>query len=798
MITFLFLVIVILMIVLIVKLSGGKKTDDGYARGYWDGYRALGEKVSEQLARKSVDHAELQKAVNVGIYGEEEPATEQQSDVNEPVAVVTAVEQATPEDALALKHKESLRNSNMLLYMASFLLVAAGATFIGAAMPDNVKLIGIGLLTAAFYGVGLTLYRRVFNLRPAAVAFTGTGLALLPFFGIALYQYGGVDVNVAWLTTSLIGLVCYLVAAVLLQNQIVSYLTMAFLISLVSSAVATAALPIVWYFVFVIGISLIASLVAFIKPTWLPKVFSEPVERTGQVVTPLALIASLFVDNKLSLQGYEIVFATGTAHYLVAWLQSRQAWQENFVRGLGHIVLLITAWDLADDSMMHFGVYFLALATLQLALSFLSQLWSERRRTSNAVWAAVAIGLQFVAPLFWVTNSIAADLNLIAFGLIGISGVAVYYVFRNVLFLVPTLIASVALPFIFGRSIADPQISWEWLGVLFVIFATVILYSYKLLAKRHTAQVGYFLIVSFVLYILVVLGLGATIAITGTTLAEMLIVGLVALLVFTSSWIYRQPWVIALAAVIGVFAISSYWTLIGGDQKWWLLAVAWIAGAIYYFGSWVFLLAEDNKRHQVMLISGLSVLGLGVFVGNAYADHALAIGAGWTIVAIGAILALEGDRRKYYNLVEIGVYVATFGLQYITFIDHPDTSLWVYGHWWAIIIAVAGFMRHQTYPRLMIALGFVTASSGIDALGKSGGYSLFFLIEHIVVLVAGVVRSRSWAIWWGIIASSLAVLYFIRDIAYLAFGFLGLLLVGFVIWRLTRPAHLPPVDKSSD
>lgn len=55
---------------------------------------------------------------------------------------------------------------------------------------NEAKSINIILYVASlFYGVGLGLHAVVERLRPAAVTFVGTGLALLPFVGLDFYSY---------------------------------------------------------------------------------------------------------------------------------------------------------------------------------------------------------------------------------------------------------------------------------------------------------------------------------------------------------------------------------------------------------------------------------------------------------------------------------------------------------------------------------------------------------------------------------------------------------------------------------
>lgn len=128
--------------------------------------------------------------------------------------VLTAATPETGEEAAARKEKRDRQNINITLYIASLLLVAAGSLFIGAALPEGLRFAGICAITAVFYLGGLVLHAKAPRLRPAAVAFTGTGLALVPVAGLAMYNLAINDADAAWLITSLIGTIAYVTAVV--------------------------------------------------------------------------------------------------------------------------------------------------------------------------------------------------------------------------------------------------------------------------------------------------------------------------------------------------------------------------------------------------------------------------------------------------------------------------------------------------------------------------------------------------------------------------------------------------------
>ena len=143
----------------------------------------------------------------------------------EPTMVRAAVEES-PEELLARKEKRERQNINVTLYVASLLLVAAGALFVGTSLPAGLRFAGVCLITVFFYGAGLALHAHVPRLRPAAVAFAGTGLALVPVAGLAMYYFAVQNGPLAWLLTSVVGTVAYIAAAIRLESRVLVYLSL--------------------------------------------------------------------------------------------------------------------------------------------------------------------------------------------------------------------------------------------------------------------------------------------------------------------------------------------------------------------------------------------------------------------------------------------------------------------------------------------------------------------------------------------------------------------------------------------
>lgn len=962
---FWFLLCIVLIIILATRKGSG--SNDEYGRGYWDGYRALGDQVQGQLDKDHVDRQAIQAAVDRGYGAPQAPVAQPRSDEvstedesafgdgpalagysdTQPASIYAS--DASIQEAVAAEVRnidsgsKSLQNLNTILYMASFLLVAAASAFIATAMPSGVRLIGLIIIVILFYGVGWVLYKTVARLRPAATAFIGTGLAILPFIGVALHLLGGVPEAAAWFAVSAIGLIAYVAAAILLQSQVVSYLTMAFVLSLVSSTVASASLPIMWYFIALIGVSLIANSINILKPALLPEVFRRPIESTGQLVTPLALVASLLV-GRLSLYEYEIIFGIATAHYLVVWLQQKTMLYESVARGLASITLLIVAWDVSAGNILHFGVWWLVIMTLHAVYSLVRVRPDDASsRVIESGWLISAITLILVGMVYWIASEHAALWTTISFVVVGVISAASLLRLRDTTWGYVGLAVSAILPFVIGRWLIEPALPWSVLVGCFVVLSAAALMLYRYVAGVRSMAVATLFMTATLTYIgLTVLSgifsgdaitAGWALALASLTLiglsysgryiwaeiiAAVLSVGAVALWIGESSierqWLLtaiiavsaglltagsfahhlrgepdrrnylmiiamtvvaglvfnfqsmggvvaqtslilliaaaflsyalrmatRQKsdmlqtmftfgylgygllaWIVSLSLssgwqvlVYGVAALllwlASYaekmpplvlpgnvalviativgWRWLEFDDEWATFGVAWLTAALFYGAYWLMVERRDVWRQWACLGSFWAVLGVAVLMQFFSFDDVQRIAAAATLVAGAATLGIHGYLFERRGLIEASVYVATFGFQRLVGLAIPEVDMVFYAHWWALTLGLVAWwlgVGHRVV-RLTIAMSLITASTGLLALAGDGMYQLLFLAEHLALLVVGAFLQKRWAVWWGIIAAVLAILYFLREYTFLWLGFLGLFLIGIVVWRLMR------------
>lgn len=225
--------------------------------------------------------------------------------------------EALRDERTARKQKRDRQNINITLYVASLLLVAASALFIGTSLPSVLRFAGVWTITAAFYAAGFILHARTPRLRPAAIALTGTGLALIPVTGLAMYNFALNNGPAAWLVTSVVGTVAYVVAAVRLDNRVLAFLSLSFVVSSAWSGVSMLGGALVWYFASLIGFAVFLTLIATRKPHWLPPVYIRPLMSLHPYVVPFVALAASFVPQHLGKDEYAIIMMVCGVYFAV-------------------------------------------------------------------------------------------------------------------------------------------------------------------------------------------------------------------------------------------------------------------------------------------------------------------------------------------------------------------------------------------------------------------------------------------------------------------------------------------------
>ncbi len=318
--------------------------------------------------------------------GPQQPAAQQQAAFRVPQPPVV---RETPEAAAARKEKRDQQNINVTLYVASLLLVAAGALFVGTSLPALFRFVGIWFITALFYVAGMVIHSRVPRLRPAAIAFVGTGLALVPVTGLAMYNFVLHNGPAAWLVTSLLGTAVYAYTAVRLDNKVLAFLSLSFIVSTAWSGVSVLGGALVWYFTALIGVAVLLTVISLLRPRWLPPLYVRPLMVLHPALVPVVAVAVTFTPHLLSKGEYALVMLMCGIYFAVMFFVPKA----------------------------RFRVQHLYAARAALTLALLGVVWDVTANVSTVLLAAViclgvqSLGVAFggrkLLPRFWWNDAVS-------------------------------------------------------------------------------------------------------------------------------------------------------------------------------------------------------------------------------------------------------------------------------------------------------------------------------------------------------------------------------------------------------
>ena len=741
-----------------------------YAQGYWDGVRA------HDNGKVSIDTSQ--------------PIT---SEIR-PVSVAAMVEPIV--DQAELKAKRNLKNINTTLYIASFLLVAAAALFIGTALPEMVRFFGVCLIACLFYVVGLYLHKTNEKLKPAATAFVGTGLALLPFTGLAMYNFVLPDANMCWFFTSMLGLLAFIFAAVQLKSQVISYFAIAFVISLLTSSVANLSLGLIWYFVILIIFGSIMTFISILKPNLLPGYFAGPVQRSDKWIVPLTLIASLFMVTTLSTRDYWILTLVSAIYYGAVAAASKFGRSNALLitRLLGTLAVLIFVYDISLSWLL-VGMSMSIIGVIQILISMIYLPEHVAGDSNNEIWLWLGFAMQIFAVFFVLTDNswpIVVTGQLITMLMVSL-GVA-YYLSRAVITSFGTL-SLMALPVIIGIKVINPAVDLIWLSMVFLAFYLIVLMIKSMpdTIKLHPS-IKIFLNINFALFqvqsLLFTFGANAGVG---------FIVWLVAALaIYYLVYLERKP----VLSVIGnaTMLASVVWLLDFYDvpMDWRTIFLAAISFGLFYGGQ--LLLSSMAKKQYAKYLWWSAIISAGVmsFVGLFNSGTEMVVSAVFILILVSIAMVFEGWKQQKYSYIDLATIVATIGINRLLVVVMPELDNLIPIYLWSAVFIGLSYLyyrvgrRHPAKVRLIIALSIMSLFSGLIAIEAvaSGDnetpYRLIFLVEHVLLIVAGLALSRRLFTIWGAVGVVLAILWLLSGYTFLLLAFAAFVLIGVAVFSLVK------------
>ncbi|WP_180967367.1 hypothetical protein [Zhihengliuella halotolerans] len=267
-----------------------------------------------------------------------------------------------------------LRNVNIALYVAAGLLIGAGLLFISFPIHPAAKLSVLGAVCALFYGGGLSIHARSRDLRSAATALTGIGLALIPVLGVAWHVLLEVEAATAWMIVSIVGSAAFVFASVRLRSQVVAVFALTFFVSLAWSGGAVLNRGLIWYFVFTMALAALFSAAAVVRPAFLGSLYVRTFVAAHRFLVPGVLVGALVMEWQLSRSELLLIGAAASVYYGVfAFTEGRAARVVNvsMFRLVASLTVLLAVHELTDSAeAVVWALLLILLAQLVLIAAF--------------------------------------------------------------------------------------------------------------------------------------------------------------------------------------------------------------------------------------------------------------------------------------------------------------------------------------------------------------------------------------------------------------------------------------------
>lgn len=219
-----------------------------------------------------------------------------------------------------IRSRRSLENLflNIALYIGSLFILSAAALLVNSVSAPSLQITLLVLFTGLIYGAGLATYQWVPRLRLASYSFTSTGLALIPFCGIAAYKliwpFSGASI---WLLVSLLGTVAVFCALLLMQAKVMSYLALAFAVSDILAISKTLQVGMIWYFMSLLLLACALELFTRYTRNRLPSQIERGFKDASMIFVPLTMAAALCTFQHMELWELGLIFTAGTIYSLV-------------------------------------------------------------------------------------------------------------------------------------------------------------------------------------------------------------------------------------------------------------------------------------------------------------------------------------------------------------------------------------------------------------------------------------------------------------------------------------------------
>ncbi len=223
------------------------------------------------------------------------------------------------------------------------------------------------------------------------------------------------------------------------------------------------------------------------------------------------------------------------------------------------------------------------------------------------------------------------------------------------------------------------------------------------------------------------------------------------------------------------------------------LYIAWFGLIGFYgFGRIYRVVTGGLSVWTVMLVSAAATTIVAGVIGAFSGSHEAMIGSGFALIGIGAALCYDDYEFKRLQFLDVGMILAVFGLERIIAVMAPGLNFLWYTHIWALLafglaaVYYAEKRRDDGVARLILGLCLITLPGFWAAMTSGGQYQLLFLVEHVIIVLAGLVKAQRLSTIWGALGVTVSMLYMLRGFQALLNIAIGLMVISAVVYAIVH------------
>jgi len=416
-------------------------------------------------------------------------------------------------------------------------------------------------------------------------------------------------------------------------------------------------------------------------------------------------------------------------------------------------------------------------------------------KNNNEIWLWLGLIMLLLAPIIVLVDQDNLWASIISSQLLVliIISFCVSYLLRRTIIACFGTVALAILPIVWGLNVVVPALEMQWLALIFVGLGAIgILFRSLVIQINIHPEIRSFFVANVCMFILEAL----MFTINNSYGWKFSIWLSASLLLYIFVYIERQPWATLFANAL--FIVASYWLvkLYGVDPAWLYIAVSWIVFVVFYLAYWIMTGLSRKEYGMYFWWSAIVAAGLINLVSLTSMDDTIAKVAVTGSVGVASLLVIKGWSCRQYMYINAGVILATIGLQRLMGLELADINILVYTHWWSLVFAGLSYLYYSVGNKkdsktlIYFSLVIMSLFSGMAALGSFGvsdvPYQTIFLLEHLLLLIIGLVVSRKLFTVWGAVGAVLSVLWTMKDQTYLLLASAALVLIGVAVYALVR------------